>query len=441
MKKRFVLIVLDGFGIGEMDDVSALRPQDKGANTALHIFEALTNAGLQRPELSFPTLASLGLGNAMLAAQPPSSTLQLTLPSAMSPAKHCCYGVHKLAHFGADTFWGHQELMGTKPRKGESGPILPKLPAIQEALKAAGHKVRFYAGENTDVHNDLPRPGTMPGVLIVDEAVTIGDNLETDLGDNYNVTAALDLLSFEKVKEIGFIVRSLVHSSRVIVFGGRGVGLCNLLEAYESQTGFAGVNAPRSGVYREGYEVLHLGFGVNAKVQVPALLDRAGIPTVLIGKVADIVENPCRFSGKSIPGVDTEEALMETACTLDSLEHGFVCVNVQETDLAGHRQDPRLYGETLSIADRGIRKIMDKLCENDLMVVTADHGNDPTIGHPQHTREKTPILLWGQNLASTGSVFLGERTTLADTGATVAHFFNASAPEAGSSYLGLLKQK
>ena len=420
--KRFVLVVLDGFGIGVMDDVPAARPQDRGANTARHIFEAL-------PNLRLPTLSQLGLGNAMLTAS--AAARASALPSNLSPVKSCCYGVHKLAHFGADTFWGHQELMGTKPKKGESGPILPKLPAIREALEAAGHRVRFYA------EGDGGAPP--PGILIVDESVTIGDNLETDLGDNYNVTAALDLVSFEDVKKIGHLVRSLVHSSRVIVFGGLDLGLTNLLEAYESRKGFAGVNAPRSGVYRRGYQVLHLGYGVNADVQLPALLSKAGIPSVLIGKVADIVENPgsARKPGMSISGVDTEEVLAETARVLDTLEQGFVCVNVQETDLAGHREDPRLYGEKLSLADQGIKRIMDKLAPDDMMVVTADHGNDPAIGHPQHTREKTPILVWTEKRRLAP---LGERESLADTGATAAEFFNIEAPESGASYLSLIRQ-
>ena len=419
--KRFVIVVLDGYGIGAMDDVPELRPLDRDANTARHIFESV-------PGLRLPTLASLGLGNAMLAANP-----ALILPDNLAAAQSCIYGVHKLAHCGADTFWGHQELMGTKPKKGESAPILPRLPEIREALEKAGHRVRFYTREN---ENNRP----CPGILIVDEAVTIGDNLETDLGDNYNVTAALDLIPFEKVRETGVLVRSLVRSSRVIVFGGLGVGLNDLLNAYESRNGFAGINAPHSGVYSRGYQVVHLGYGVNSKVQVPAILEKAGIPTVLIGKVADIVEN----HGKNIPGVDTAEVLAETARVLDSLEQGFVCVNVQETDLAGHREDPGLYAEKLMLADRGIRDIMDKLGKNDIIVVTADHGNDPLIGHPRHTREKTPVLVWGPELSMnlpkegnyTGSqIFLGERASLADTGAGVTAFFNAPPPEAGIPYL------
>jgi phosphopentomutase len=313
--------------------------------------------------------------------------------------------------------------MGTRPQRGESGPIRPKLAEIRKALEAADYKVRLYPDENETA-----------GVLIVDEGVTIGDNLETDLGDNYNVTAALDIIPFEKVKKIGFLVRSLVRTSRVIVFGGEEVSLGHLLDAYESRDGYAGVNAPRSGVYRKGYQVIHLGFGVNAEVQVPALLARAGIPTALIGKAADIVQNP---GGKNFGGVDTGEIFAETLTVLDSMEEGFICVNVQETDLAGHREDPQLYGERLSLSDQGIRRIMDRMCDGDMMVVTADHGNDPCIGHSRHTREKPPILAWSPKLAPG---FLGERGSLSDTGATVCDFFRALPPESGVSYFALLKQ-
>jgi phosphopentomutase len=420
--KRFMVIVLDGFGIGAMADVDKLRPRDRGANTALHLFQAL-------PGFRLPALESLGLGNALLASlaeSAPAPEIQAGVPAA---AESCCFGFHRLAHFGADTFWGHQELMGTRPLKGESGPIGPHLRAVREALIKSGHELRFYGGEGPRfLDGPLPSPAP-PGILVVDGALTIGDNLETDLGDNYNVTAALDLMPFDRVREIGAVVRSLVHSSRVIVFGGRGVALDDMLGAYESSGPFAGVSAPRSGVYRRGYQVVHLGYGVNDRVQVPAMLARAGIGTVLIGKAADIIANP---RGRNIPGVDTGWLLEQGAAVLDELEEGYICINVQETDLAGHREDPKLYGERLSAADRGIGLIMEKLAEEDILVITADHGNDPLIGHSRHTREKTPILVRGRRIKPG---FIGPRSSLADTGATVCDFFGAPRPEAGVSYL------
>jgi phosphopentomutase len=316
--------------------------------------------------------------------------------------------------------------MGTKPLKGEQAPIASRLGAIEEALKKEGRRARRYRG-----------PGGGADILVVEEALTIGDNLETDLGDNYNVTAALDLLPFEEVRKIGALVRSLVRSSRVIVFGGEGVGLENLLGAYRSSGAFAGVSAPDSGVYRRGYQVVHLGFGVNPDRQVPSLLARRGIETILIGKVADIVENP---HGKSLSGVDTPWALEETRRQLAGLQRedrpGFLCVNVQETDLAGHRQDPALYAERLAAADRGLGELLRQMAPEDILAVTGDHGNDPLIGHPRHTREKTPLLLYGKNLKPG---FIGGRETLGDTGAAALDYLapdSEEGTEAGTSYLG-----
>jgi phosphopentomutase len=427
--KRFVVIVLDGFGIGAMDDTGTFRPQDAGANTALHIYQAL-------PDFHLPVLEGLGLGNALRSARAEGlSSLESGAdaftglpPGFPAPAESCCFGFHLLAHFGADTFWGHQELMGTRPLKGESGPIGPYLYAIRDALVENGHEARFYGG-TVPRFLDAPPSPPEPGVLVVDGALTIGDNLETDLGDNYNVTAALDIMPFEKVRQIGAIVRSLVHASRVIVFGGTGVALVDILDAYESSGPFAGVSAPRSGVYRQGYQVVHLGYGVRSGLQVPAMLDQAGIATTLVGKVADIVENP---RGRNIPGVDTVEVLEKGAALLDELDEGYICINVQETDLAGHQENPALYGRRLLAADRGIGVMREKLSEKDILVITADHGNDPVIGHPRHTREKTPILVYGRHVRPG---FIGARASLADTGTTVCDFFGAPFPEAGMSYL------
>jgi phosphopentomutase len=125
--KRFVVIVLDGFGIGAMDDVPASRPRDIGSNTCRHIFERVA-------ALRLPTLERLGLGNALLASEQAGGT-EAPLPPTLRAAPEACFGFHRLAHFGADTFWGHQELMGTKPRAPETAPFSTSLPAVRAALE------------------------------------------------------------------------------------------------------------------------------------------------------------------------------------------------------------------------------------------------------------------------------------------------------------------
>lgn len=400
---RFMVVVLDGFGIGAMDDVPLIRPQDIGSNTCLHILNRM-------PGLRLDSLESLGLINALGAKA-----------NAMDVSEGALFGQSELMHTGADTFWGHHEIMGTLPRKPRVEPFSAYLEPVMSALIEAGHRVRRY-GNGLDI-------------LIVDDRVTIGDNLESDAGQNYNVTAGFDQISFEDLSAVGSLVRNLVPVSRVITFGGEGVGIGDLLKAYSTKSGlYAGVKAPESGVYRRGYRVVHFGYGIDPALQVPNLLAEGGYPAVLIGKVADIVENK---AGKSIPGVDTAEVLENTLREMERLPEGFICTNVQETDLAGHSEDAERYAEVLQVADRYLCRIMEGMDESDILIVTADHGNDPTIGHPHHTRERVPLLIYTKE-GRRG--YIGLRKTLSDIGATVCDFFRARRPENGISFLSSIRR-
>src|SRR5699024_6929389 len=140
---------------------------------------------------------------------------------------------------------------------------------------------------------DVRRVGNVdePQILVVNESATVGDNLETDLGQVFNVSACLDLMPFSEVKKLGKYVREVVKVSRVIAFGGEDIVLEDLLNARKiKENKFAGVDAPESGVYDKGYQVIHLGYGIDKNVQVPTILDKENIPVILAGKVADIVQ-------------------------------------------------------------------------------------------------------------------------------------------------------
>lgn len=396
---RFIIIVLDGFGVGEMPDVATVRPVDAGANTFRHIAEKV-------PGLALPTLEGLGLANA---AGFETATIHY------SP--HAVFGRAMLTHDGADTFFGHQEIMGTLPQKPFMEPIKNKLEVIRQRLVAGGHQVEDYVGQHQRM-------------LVVDGSVTVADNVECDPGLAFNVTVALDAIPFDKAVEIARLVREVSVVPRVIVFGGRGVTLANLLNAVEEHGDFIGVNAPKSGVYREDYHCVHLGYGVNAQVQVPSILGEMGIPVFLLGKVADVVANP---KGTSISTVETEKVLAQTKALLEENPTGFFCTNIQETDLRGHQQDSALYAGRLTAADACIASLLKVLASDDVLVVMADHGNDPEIGHSHHTREMVPLML---HCPRKGPFNLGIRKTLADVGATAAAYFSAPAPENGTSFLG-----
>lgn len=396
--KRFVVVVLDSFGVGAMKDVMEVRPQDLGSNTCKHILNRL-------PKLKLPNLEKLGLMNALGEET-----------EYMHKNPKASYGISALAHFGADTFNGHQEIMGTKPKKPLFQPFQQCIHEVYEALTSAGYEVQ-YKGDRLKF-------------LLVNNCVTVADNIEADPGQIYNLTAALDLIPYKEVLKIGRIVRKVVKVSRVIPFGGINVSLEDILNAVEEKEDkFIGINAPKSGVYNEGYEVIHLGYGIDAEVQVPTILGKKGIPVVLLGKVADIVENPY---GNSISCVDTEEVMKLTIKEMEAMEEGFICTNVQETDLAGHAENAERYAEKLAIADKYIGEVMDKMQEEDILIVMADHGNDPTIGHSHHTRENVPLLIYKKGLEGK---FIGLRDTMSDVGATAVDYFKADKTENGSSFL------
>ncbi len=401
---KFIVIVLDGFGVGQMADVAEVRPSDLGSNTCVHIFE-------QVPSLALPNLARLGLANVVgreFAGLPFS-------PDSV-------WGTAELTHQGADTFYGHQEIMGTRPSAPLTQPIQVAVDDLEQALRDADFTVRICESETSGLR-----------YLVVNEACTVADNVECDPGQAFNVTAAIDDMDFSTVLEVGRITRGIAKTPRVIVFGGRGVHLANLLAAVEEHDGFIGVNAPASGVYNDDYHCVHMGYGVDERVQVPYILGSNGVDVHLLGKVADVCSN--RF-GESESIVDTRMVLERTLELVKRPGSGFIAANVQETDLMGHRENVGGYAEKLRVADEVIGRIVEAMRSEDVLVVQADHGNDPTIGHPHHTRESVPLLI-ARAGARPGCI--GARDTLSDVGATVCDYFGVPAPQNGTSFWPLIK--
>ena len=401
---KFVVIVIDSFGVGAMDDVALVRPEDLGANTCGNILRRC-------PTLRLPVLERLGLINALGGPV-----------NVMNIDSQANAGCALLRHQGADSFMGHQEIMGTEPaiplREAFSQIITP----LVRTLEQHGHQIeRLRVGENQ-------------AVLWVDDAVAIGDNLETDCGLVYNVTADLTRIPFDEVLAIGALVRGVARVGRVIIFGGTGTSTAQIKAAATlRENKYAGIDTPLSGVYRHGFQVVHSGYGVDPSSQVPACLARLQVPVSLVGKVADIVAHP---GGENLGGiVDSGEIMHLTRKEISRPGPRFICTNIQETDLAGHAQDVDWYADRLTLVDSYLGHILAQLGHDDMLVVMADHGNDPTIGHARHTREQVPLLVWRSGCHG---VNLGIRQTLADVGATVCDAWNATAPQSGTSFLPLL---
>ncbi|MGL5099691.1 MAG: phosphopentomutase, partial [Fusobacteriaceae bacterium] len=228
--KRFIILVLDSFGIGEMADVKIERPQDIGANTYRSVLQ-------KNPHLKLENLQKLGLANA--------ADLEI---GDMYFQKGANFGTNNLKHYGCDTFYGHHELMGTDPKKPLEEPFKNNIESVEKALIEKGYQVqRFGEGEK---------------ILVVDDAISIGDNLEADLGQVYNITGSFQKVTYEELLQVGKIVRAVVKVPRVIAFGGMKATIETIKLAYKSKGNFAGVSAPLSKVYEAGYKVLHMGYGI-----------------------------------------------------------------------------------------------------------------------------------------------------------------------------------
>lgn len=402
VKKRAIVLIIDSLGVGHMKDVIRVRPQDKGANTFYHILDKSKN-------INIPNLERLGINRI------------LNHPRLRKGLGISSYGILNLQHYGADSYAGHQEIMGTKPKKPLMKPFVNFIDKVKKALEEEGYKVEIP---------DIDSP-----YLLVNKVVIVADNIETDYGQIYNITAPLDYISFDKVLKIGKIVRRNVEVNRVIALGGEAVSLEDIVNSIERrEDGLIGVNSPKSGVYKKGYQVRHLGLGVNPEKQISSILSKMGKEVTLIGKMQDVIE--CD-KAKNILAVDTELVMNEVIKSIGEMEEGLIAATVQETDLAGHAEDVELYSKKIMVVDKYLGNIIENMTKDDLLIISADHGNDPTIGHSQHTREKTFLIVYGKELSSR---YLGERETLSDIAATIAEYFDVEYPQNGQSFYGVLKE-
>jgi phosphopentomutase len=389
---KISLLVLDGFGIGAMEDCAEVKPEDINANTYKHLREAT--------ELNIPFLYELGLCRLVDQQGEPKAA----------------FGRNNLAHHGADTYMGHQELMGSRPGIPQKRFMKDVGEHIKKCLEDEGYQVS--------------RPIEQASILLVEGCIVIGDNLESSPGNIINVVCDVNQIMFEEASKIGRVVRSCVDTSRVIVFGNKKSDIADILSAVTEKNGSQwGVDSPKTNVYGEGYHVLHLGYGVDFHKQFPYIAEANHVPVYRIGKTADVIQ----ASGFKDPLVDTKDVLNSFRDHYRKVENNAVLlVNVQETDLAGHKQDVNWYKEVLEVSDRFIGEFIEEMSEDDVLFITGDHGNDPTIGHSNHTREQTPLLVVGKKIRP---VDLGVRSTMADIAATMAELAGVPQPEYGKSFL------
>lgn len=382
---RVLCIVLDGFGVGELPDAG--KYDDCGANSLANTANALGG-------LKLPNLEKLGLGR-------------------ITPTKGVAPVAKPLASFGKaaekssakDSVTGHWELMGF---------VTPK------------PFVSFPKGFPTAIIEEFCRETGLPGVLgnkpasgtvIIEElgAEHLRTKLPivyTSVDSVFQIAAHTDVIPLPRLYEICEAARRVCDRHGV----GRVIA-----------RPFIG----KPGAFRRTYDRKDFSMQPSGDT----VLDRlkaASIPVLGIGKIQDL------FGGKGVlRSIHTEGNRDGMAATLGALlemPRGFIFSNLVDFDmLYGHRRDPQGYAKALAEFDEDLGVLLEKLQPGDLLLLTSDHGNDPTFSATtDHTREFVPVLLYDP--ANREGRDLGVRTSFADVGATVAEALGVKAPS-GKAFL------
>jgi phosphopentomutase len=387
--KRAAIIVLDGLGIGACPDQAAYG--DAGSDTLGNVARAVGG-------LDLPNLKRLGLGWCR-------PILGLTDPARKpGDAPSAAYGVALPASQGKDSTTGHWELCGVLLEKAfRTYPDGFPDDLLDEFARRTGRGILGNkAASGTAIIAELGQVHQATGHWIV---YTSADSV-------FQVAAHEETVPLEELYAACRVAREMLvaeHAvSRVIA------------------RPFTG----RPGDYRRTANRKD----ISIEPVGTTLLDRlaaAGIPRVGIGKVDDLMAGR-NITSEHTPTNADAYRLIERA--LAELETGFIFVNVIEFDQTwGHRNDVAGFQEGLRELDAWVPRLLGGLREGDLVMLTADHGNDPTTPSTDHSREAVPVLVTGPGVAARP---LGARSTFADLGATVAEYFGVPSLAAGKSFLG-----
>ncbi|MDQ0111604.1 phosphopentomutase [Paenibacillus harenae] len=387
---RIAVIVLDSVGIGELPDAPDFG--DSGAHTLGHIIE-------QSPDLRMPNLRRWGLDR----IAPIGSWKESKEPAA------AYYGKMAEVSVGKDTMTGHWELMGLKisvPFQTFPEGFPPEL--IESFEQRTGRKViGNKPASGTEILDELGEEQMRSGAWIV---YTSADSV-------FQIAAHEEVIPLEELYKACEIARELTMDERHSV--GRVIA-----RPYVGKPG-AFTRTPN----RHDYAVK------PPQATVLNTLKDGGYDTIAIGKINDI------FDGEGItatsPTKSNADGIAKTIEQLGKPFKGLLFTNLVDFDsLYGHRRDPIGYGKALEEFDLAVPDLVQQLGERDLLIVTADHGNDPVHAGTDHTREYVPILLYSPSFMGPGK--LETRTTFSDLGATIADNFGVEAPPNGESFLHLL---
>lgn len=389
--KRIHVIVMDSVGIGEAPD--AAQFDDYDVDTLGHIARECRG-------LDMPNMAKLGLSNI--------EEIQ-GVPVADKPLAY--YTKMQEASSGKDTMTGHWEMMGlridTPFRVFEDGFPDELISRIEEKTgrKVIGNK----PASGTEIIEELGEEHVKTGALIV---YTSADSV-------LQIAAHEDVVPLKELYEICEFCREITLEDPYML--GRIIA--------RPFTGEVGEFKRTSN--RHDYALKPFN------PTVMNTLKDAGLDVIAIGKISDIFDG--EGVTKSIRTVSNSDGMDKFIANFDESFKGFSFLNLVDFDaLYGHRRDPKGYGEALEDYDTRLPEVFSKMTEDDLLIITADHGNDPTYRGTDHTREYVPLLVYSPRFKEPG-MELPIRETFADIGATITDNFDVTMPEHGKSFLSDLK--
>jgi phosphopentomutase len=378
-------MVLDSAGIGAMPDAAAWG--DAGADTLGHILES------RRVDL--PNLQRLGLGN----ITPLKGLAAVDNPTGS-------YGKCTLKSDGKDTTTGHWEMAGIILKQGF--PTFPDgfPPRIIDEFVRQTHV--------PGVLGNIPASGTEIIKDLGEEHIRTGKPIVYTSADSvFQIAAHEEIVPIDRLYKICEIARNILHGddevARVIA---------------RPFLGSTGADFKRT-ENRHDYAV-----PPPADNLLPQLKG-AGLDVVCIGKIASIYDS--MGVTEDLTAKNNEQTIDQTLNALNADTKGLIFSNLVDFDmLYGHRRDTEGYARALEHFDARLPEIIDALNDDDLLIMTADHGNDPTYGGSDHTREFVPLIVYGKS--ARGGVNLGTRQSLSDIGQTVARNFGLQIAD-GESFL------
>jgi phosphopentomutase len=379
---RVILIVLDSMGIGALPDAAAYG--DEGSNT-------LGNIATQVP-LELPTMRSLGLDRLV------------TLGGSATTPPCGAYGRMAEMSAGKDSVTGHWEMMGVVLDRA-----FPTFPAGFPPELITGFERRI----GRSVLGNVVASGTEIIERLGAEHMRTGRPIVYTSADSvFQIAAHEDVIPIADLYRICEVAFELA---------ARGAGIGRVIAR-------PFVGAP--GAFIRTSHRHDFALEPTGETLLDALSGR-GIPVRSIGKVSDLFAG--RGISQSLPTSSDADGMAKLAAAVAGAPDGLIFMNLVDFDAVyGHRNDVAGYAANLERFDEGLARLLPVLRETDLLVVTADHGNDPTTPSTDHSREYVPVLLTG---ARVRPVDLGTRATFADLGQTIAGNFDVGPLAHGTSFL------